>query len=46
MTRTLWLGLLALALLYIVRLRRALRAALLRGDRYRDLAAELDRRAA
>jgi hypothetical protein len=37
------IGALCVALAYIVRLRRELEAAQQRGDRYRDLAASLDR---
>jgi hypothetical protein len=41
-----WLGVLAGALIWIVELRRRLRAALMRGDMYRDISARLDRRLA
>jgi hypothetical protein len=41
-----WLGLLAGAAVWIVDLRRRLRAATMRGDMYRDISARLDRRLA
>jgi hypothetical protein len=41
-----WLLLLASAGIWIVDLRRRLRAAQMRGDMYRDISARLDRRVA
>jgi hypothetical protein len=41
-----WLLLLASASIWIVDLRRRLRAAHMRGDMYRDISARLDRRVA
>jgi hypothetical protein len=41
-----WLGVVAGAAIWIVELRRRLRAALMRGDMYRDISARLDRRLA
>lgn len=41
-----WLGVVAGALIWVVELRRRLRAAMMRGDMYRDISARLDRRLA